>query len=68
MTDAFLDKPVFIGGAARSGTTLIRNLLEGHKNVLVLPNEPTVMQHYNRLPEDARGSSSAATTCTPRRC
>ena len=54
MADAYLDSPVFIGGAARSGTTLIRNLLEGHKNVLVLPKEPTVMQHYNRLPEAAR--------------
>lgn len=33
--------PVFICGVHRSGTTLIRNLLDGHPDLVVLPSEGT---------------------------
>ncbi len=33
--------PVFINGVHRSGTTLVRNLLDGHPNLVVLPSEGT---------------------------
>lgn len=33
--------PVFICGVHRSGTTLVRNLLDGHPDLLVLPSEGT---------------------------
>jgi len=32
-------QPVFICGAARSGTTLLRDLLDGHPQLVVIPNE-----------------------------
>ena len=32
-------QPVFICGAARSGTTLLRDLLDGHPQIVVIPNE-----------------------------
>lgn len=35
----FLDYPVFITGHATSGTTLLRNILDGHPDLLVLPVE-----------------------------
>ncbi|MES2278524.1 MAG: sulfotransferase [Bacteroidota bacterium] len=34
-------KPVFICGVHRSGTTLVRNLLDGHPQLSVLPSEGT---------------------------
>ena len=33
----FLDYPIFITGNATSGTTLLRNLLDGHKDLMVFP-------------------------------
>lgn len=35
----FLDHPVFITGHATSGTTLLRNILDGHPELLVMPVE-----------------------------
>jgi hypothetical protein len=32
-------RPVFVCGAARSGTTLLRDLLDGHQQVIAIPNE-----------------------------
>lgn len=32
-------RPVFVCGAARSGTTLLRNLLDSHPELAVIPNE-----------------------------
>lgn len=34
-------RPIFICGAHRSGTTLLRDLLDGHPLLTVLPSEPT---------------------------
>lgn len=31
--------PVFVGGAHKSGTTLVRNLLDGHRDLFVLPTD-----------------------------
>src|SRR5690606_37795143 len=38
---AWLDRPVFICGHHRSGTTLLQELLDGHPELLVLPSEGT---------------------------
>lgn len=38
-TKEFLDHPVFITGHATSGTTLLRNLLDSHPELLVFPVE-----------------------------
>src|ERR1700761_6520220 len=35
------ERPVFICGVHRSGTTLVRNLLDGHGSLSVLPSEGT---------------------------
>jgi len=34
-------RPVYICGVHRSGTTLLRNILDGHPNLIVLPSEGT---------------------------
>jgi len=50
--------PVFICGVHRSGTTLVRNLLDGHPDLVVLPSEGTFytnLEHQlNTLPENER--------------
>jgi len=38
-TERFRNHPVFIVGAPKSGTTLVRNLLDGHPELVVLPSE-----------------------------
>ncbi|MAF85142.1 MAG: hypothetical protein CL875_03070 [Dehalococcoidales bacterium] len=50
----FLDSPVFICGAPRSGTTLLSNLLDGHSELLVLPNETHILQHFKAYKGEAR--------------
>ncbi len=42
-----LDSPVFICGAARSGTTMLLNLFAGHPEILVLPNEHKILLRFN---------------------
>ncbi len=37
---------VFIGGAPRSGTTLLSNLLDGHPNALVFPKEHSTLERF----------------------
>lgn len=44
--DAFTENPVFLGGVHKSGTTLLRNLLDGHPNLFVLPTDG---QGYRRV-------------------
>jgi hypothetical protein len=39
-------RPVFVCGVHRSGTTLLRNLLDGHPDLVVLPSEGT---YYTNL-------------------
>lgn len=50
----FLDNPVFICGAPRSGTTLLSNLLDGHSELLVLPNETHILQYFKTYQGEAR--------------
>tara|TARA_Y100000294_G_scaffold177953_1_gene205865 strand:- start:126 stop:1274 length:1149 start_codon:yes stop_codon:yes gene_type:complete len=40
-------KMVFICGAARSGTTLLTNLLDGHPSAFMLPSETHILQEWN---------------------
>lgn len=42
----FLENPVFICGAPRSGTTLLSNLLDGHHNLIVFPVETHILQYF----------------------
>jgi len=52
------DHPVFICGVHRSGTTLVRNLLDGHPELVVLPSEGTYFTNIEfkllSLPENER--------------
>lgn len=47
---SFDERAVFVAGPARSGTTLLTSLLDGHPELLVLPEEtayfPTVLTKY----------------------
>jgi hypothetical protein len=51
-------QPVFICGTHRSGTTLVRDLLDGHPALTVLPSEGTFISGFEerlrRLPQAAR--------------
>lgn len=49
----FLNNPVFICGAPRSGTTLLSNLLDGHSQLLVLPTETHILQYFKTYRGDA---------------
>jgi sulfotransferase family protein len=41
-------RPVFVCGAHRSGTTLVRDLLDGHPALAVLPSEGTFLTNFER--------------------
>jgi hypothetical protein len=47
-------RPIFVAGVHRSGTTLLRDLLDGHPALAVLPSEGTFMTnlapHLRRMP------------------
>jgi len=45
---ALARRPVFVCGAHRSGTSLVRNLLDGHPALAVLPSEGTFYTHIER--------------------
>ncbi|HEX8655185.1 MAG TPA: sulfotransferase [Allosphingosinicella sp.] len=45
---AHAQRPVFICGAHRSGTTLLRDLLDGHPALAVLPFETSFYTHFRR--------------------
>ncbi|HTS01055.1 MAG TPA: sulfotransferase [Thermoanaerobaculia bacterium] len=42
----WLDHPVFVCGHHRTGTTLLHNLLDGHPELVVLPNEATYLTSF----------------------
>jgi hypothetical protein len=44
--DTWLERPVFVCGAHRSGTTLMQSLLDGHPELVVLPNEATYLTSF----------------------
>jgi len=54
---AIADRPVFVFGAHRSGTTLVRDLLDHHPALSVLPAEGTMLTnfawHLKRLAPDS---------------
>ncbi len=54
----WLARPVFICGHHRSGTTLLHELLDGHPELMVLPNEATYFDSFGYVtgprPGDAR--------------
>jgi hypothetical protein len=54
-TAAYVDRPVFIVGMGRSGTTLLGRILAAHPSVGFL-NEPKAMWHVIRDDEDIIGS------------
>lgn len=43
------DRPVFICGHPKAGTTLIRNLLDSHPQLVVFPRETVFFRRYMRL-------------------
>jgi hypothetical protein len=42
----WLERPVFVCGAHRSGTTLMQSLLDGHPELIVLPSEGTYLASF----------------------
>jgi len=52
----WLLRPAFICGHQRSGTTLLQNLLDGHPQILALPNEGT---YFASFPDAARPAPSS---------
>src|SRR5437667_53923 len=54
----FDQRPCFIAGQAKSGTTLVAALLDSHPELLVLPQEtayfPTVLRKYRDAARSAR--------------
>src|SRR5690554_6251892 len=55
---SFIDAPVFILGCKKSGTTLVRTLLDGHPRQVLLPSEPRYwtdcLKKFGKLPRNAR--------------
>ncbi len=49
----WLQRPVFICGHHRSGTTLLQNLLDGHPQLLVLPSEGTYFTSFRYVARNA---------------
>ncbi len=41
--------PIFIGGSHKSGTTLLRNLLDGHESLNVLPGDGHGIRYADRI-------------------
>jgi hypothetical protein len=48
-TFAWLQRPVFVCGHHRSGTTLLQELLDGHTQLVVIPTEITYFASFGRL-------------------
>lgn len=59
--DAHVDRPLFIVGMGRSGTTLLGRILAAHPSVGFL-NEPKALWHVIRADEDIIGSYDAQRT------
>lgn len=47
----FNKKALFIGGPAKSGTTLLMSLLDNHPQLVVLPEETGYLEHRKRIRE-----------------
>lgn len=47
--NTFINSPIFVCGPARSGTTLVTQLLDGHPNLFVMPGDSHYMgKFYNK--------------------
>jgi hypothetical protein len=55
--------PIFILGAHRSGTTLVRNLLDGHPELSVLPSEGNLLTNFQRRLRWLKLPERTATLC-----
>lgn len=47
MSKKSLNKPIFISGCHKSGTSLLRSLLDGHPDLFVIPVETHIFQYAN---------------------
>lgn len=56
MKDIIASKHIFIGGAPRSGTSLLVKLFDWHPEVLVFPSELGIIKKYWQCPEHERES------------
>ena len=56
---ALAQRPVFICGAHRSGTTLVRDLLDGHPALAVLPAEGTFYTNFEKRLAGLSGKEQA---------
>jgi hypothetical protein len=50
---AVIDNPVFICGFMKSGTTLLKQLLDGHPELIVLPGDSHMVNSINKDMKDA---------------
>ena len=57
-------RPVYICGVHRSGTTLVRDLLDGHPELVVLPSEGTFYTNLEFKLNSLPGNERAAFMCT----
>lgn len=44
----FSEPPIFIGGCARSGTTLLLSILSAHKDLFCIPNELALFHNHSK--------------------
>ena len=54
MSGRYPDPVVFVGGAERSGTTLVRNMLTAHPALAVPDESPFIYDMHQRLARDGR--------------
>ena len=66
---AWLQRPVFVCGHHRSGTTLLQELLDGHRQLVVIPTEITYFASFGKLvadPAAGRELDAFAAECVAR--
>jgi hypothetical protein len=47
ITQGFIDKPIFICGGMKSGTTLMTQLLDNHPSLVVMPGDSSLYSNFN---------------------
>lgn len=56
-TLSWLERPVFVCGHHRSGTTLLQQLLDGHPQIMVLPSEGSYFSSFGYVAQANPGNS-----------